>query len=42
MTLALEIFKGFEDLSGTFSVADITMALVLAFALSAGSDTCTA
>jgi uncharacterized membrane protein YhiD involved in acid resistance len=35
VTLAVEIFNGFEDLSGTFSVADITMALLLGFVLSA-------
>ena len=33
--LAFDPFKGFEDLSGTFSVADITLALLLAFVLTA-------
>ena len=35
MTLAITIFDGFEDLTGTFAVADIVLALLLAFALSA-------
>ena len=35
MTLAIEIFDGFEDLTGTFTVADITMAMVLSFVLCA-------
>lgn len=29
MTFAISIFEGFDDLSGTYSVADITMAMVL-------------
>ena len=36
MTLAQAIFDGFEDLTGTFSVADITMAMVLSFVLLRG------
>ena len=35
MTFAQAIFDGFEDLTGTFSVADITMAMVLSFVLCA-------
>lgn len=35
MILALDPFKGFEDLSGTYSVADVTVALVLSFVLAA-------
>lgn len=35
MILAQAIFEGFEDLTGTFSVADITVAMVLSFALCA-------
>lgn len=35
MMLAQAIFDGFEDLTGTFSVADITMAMVLSFVLCA-------
>lgn len=33
--LAFNPFEGFEDLSGTYSVADVTLALVLAFVLAA-------
>ena len=33
MMLAQAIFDGFEDLTGTFSVADITMAMLLSFVL---------
>jgi len=33
MTFAQAIFDGFEDLTGTFSVADIAMAMVLSFVL---------
>ena len=33
MTFAISIFEGFDDLSGTYSVADITMAMVLSGAL---------
>ena len=35
MIFAQAIFDGFEDLTGTFSVADITMAMVLSFVLCA-------
>lgn len=35
MIPAIDPFKGFQDLSGTFSIADITVSLVLAFLLTA-------
>src|SRR5688572_31041246 len=35
MTFAQAIFDGFDDLTGTFSVADITLAMVLSFVLCA-------
>jgi uncharacterized membrane protein YhiD involved in acid resistance len=35
MNAAIDVFGGFEDLTGTFSVADIALAMVLSFVLSA-------